>query len=599
MEYFIRHAGSCLKVWNKIIGQEITHKDVGTGIVAGIDKTDSGVLVKVRFHPGRPPTALLGSKRNLLRVFTSLKLPKEIEKELEKRRWDLDKEEMLDRLRYIALECLIDESIHTTFDSIIDALRRMYQHRAFSEEIIQQIKEYQRQFNDRIRFANLSKTVMYPGVTTRFPLPELTERDIELVAVHWWRSANDTRDSESLIRNHGKDYHLGRLLSARSAEKAAVAFYRNYGKAVQDISIAQTGEDFDSEWRFHDLDVEGVPIDIKNSRAYKNGETRYSEYCIPQFKRDRKDQNVTIAGVFSPYLWPRDILKPTPYSRDFSVQFLGETTLARLERLSEEFNSLVEFQSDRPELDSFLPPWVFEYPDYVYTERNKALNDFQDFSKIAESTSTPIGRGLVPVAIASRTDLTTVLNQDALNDWERVFLCQLCDRIEKYGLSLPFVFLTVLAHFLDVAGSSQPDSNFDPDKYRRFLFCEDANRLWPDPNRLWDVRNRPLGIYDPLKTIDALITALGTLWTAENGLIRKFQVFKLISFNILKGKSDDQTDRLWTTLIAYCGGRLPKDGSACGKNPLVLGESELCDYLRLICPECGYCCPSCKPGIDG
>ena len=186
MEYFIRHAGSCLKVWNKIIGQEITHKDVGTGIVVGIDKTDSGVLVKVRFHPGRPPTAFLGSKRNLLRVFTSLKLPKEIEKELEKRRWDLDKEEMLDRLRYIALECLIDESIHTTFDSIIDALRRMYQHRAFSEEIIQQIKEYQRQFNDRIRFANLSKTAMNSSVMALFPLKEPDARDIKLVT-KWWR----------------------------------------------------------------------------------------------------------------------------------------------------------------------------------------------------------------------------------------------------------------------------------------------------------------------------------------------------------------------------------------------------------------------------
>ena len=447
MEYFIRHAGSCLKVWNKIIGQEITHYHEGTGLVVGIDKTDSGVLVKVRFHAGKPPTAFLGTKWNLLRVFTSLKLPKEIKKELEKRRWDFEKEELLDQLRHIALECSIDESIRATFKSIVDELRKMHQHSAFSEEIIQQIKEYQRQFNDRIRFANLSKTVMYPSVAAHFPLPELDERDIDLVVEHWWCSASDTRDSESLIRNHGKDYHLGRLLSARSAEKAAVAFYRNYGKAVQDISITQTGEEIDFEWRLYDLDVEGVPVDVKNSRAYKNGENRYSQYCIPQFKRDRKNQNVTIAGVFSPYLWPRDILKPTPYSRDFSAQFLGETTLARLERLREEFSSLVEFQSERPELDSFLPPWVFEYPDYVYTERNKALNGFQDFSKIAKSTSTPIERGLVPVAIASGTDLTMVLNHNALDHWERRFLNQLYNRIKKCGLSLPFVFLNGVSAF--------------------------------------------------------------------------------------------------------------------------------------------------------
>ena len=223
---------------------------------------------------------------------------------------------------------------------------------------------------------------------------------------------------------------------------------------------------------------------------------------------------------------------------------------------------------------------MFEYPNYVYTERNKALNDFKDFSKIAKSTNTPFGKGLIPVAIASGADLAMVLNQNALDSRERTFLDQLCDRIEKCGLSLPIVFLTVLAHFLDIAASSKSDSNFQPNKYRKFLFCEDTDR--------------PLGIYDPLKTIDALIKALDTLWTAENGLIQKFRTFKLRSFNILQGKSD-QTDSLWTTLIAYCGGRFPR----CGKNPLILGESKLCKHQRLICPACGYCCPSCKSGDDG
>ena len=258
------------------------------------------------------------------------------------------------------------------------------------------------------------------------------------------------------------------------------------------------------------------------------------------------------------------------------MRFLGETTRSNLEKLKEEFNSLVESGSTTPEFARFLPPWVFEYPNYVYTERNKALNDFKDFSRIAKLTSTPVGKGLVPVVIASGTDLAMVLNHDALDQWEQTFLDQLGSRIKKFGLSLPFVFLTVLAHFLDMAASRKSDSNFNPDKYRRFLF--------------WGDGNRPLGMYDPLNTINALIKALGTLWTADNGLIRKFQIFKLSSFNILQGKSD-QIDSLWTTLIAYCGG--------CGKNPLILGESALCDCQKLICPECGYCCPSCKSVIDG
>ena len=430
--------------------------------------------------------------------------------------------------------------------------------------------------------------VSNPNVKARHWLPTLTEPDIQLVSV-WNQSVHSNLNRQSIIENYGKYWKLGRLLSARSAEKVAAEFYGNYGKTVRDISITQIDENPQSDWKLYDLDVEGVPVDVKNSRAYKNGEYRYSEYCIPQFKRDRKNQEVTIAGVFSPYLWPREILKPTRYSRYFRVVFLGETNRAKLEKLRKEFNHLVQFRSVTPESDSFLPPWVFEYPDYVYTERNKVLNDVKDFLKISKSTGTPFGKGLVPVFIASGTDLAMVLNHYALDHWERTFLNQLCNRIKKYGLSLPFVFLTVLAHFLDVAASSQPDSNFHPNKYRRFVFCEDADRLWPDPNRLWDDRNRPLGMYDPLNTIDALIKALGTLWTAEDGLIRKFQIFKLRSFNILLGKSD-LSDSLWTTLIAYCG--------ECSKNPLILGESELCNYLKLICPECRYCCDQCKWGID-
>ena len=424
---------------------------------------------------------------------------------------------------------------------------------------------------------------MNPDVKAQYSLPTRTESDIQLVNM-WNPPIHNNLDGQSIIENYGQDWVLGRLLSARSAEKVAAEFYRNYRKTVRDISITQTDEKPQSDWRIYDLDVDGLSVDVKNSRESQHSKNRYSAYCIPQFKRNRENHEVTIAGVFSPYLWPCEILNPSEYSRDLKVRFLGETTRAKLEKLREEFNSLVEFRSDRPEFDSFLPPWVFEYPDYVYTERNKALKDCKHFSDIAKSTSIPLEWSLIPAVIASGTDLAMVLNHDALDHWERSFLNQLCNRIKKCGLSLPFVFLSVLEHFLDMASSSISDSKFDPDKYKRFLFCEDTDR--------------PLGIYDPLSTIDALIKALATLWTAENGLIRKFRIFNLRSFNNLQGKSD-QTDRLWTTLIAYCGGHLPEDGSACGKNPLILGESKLCDHRRLICPECGYCCDKCKLGIDG
>ena len=181
--------------------------------------------------------------------------------------------------------------------------------------------------------------VSNPNVKARHWLPTLTEPDIQLVSV-WNQSVHSNLNRQSIIENYGKYWKLGRLLSARSAEKVAAEFYGNYGKTVRDISITQIDENPQSDWKLYDLDVEGVPVDVKNSRAYKNGENRYSEYCIPQFKRDRKNQEVTIAGVFSPYLWPREILKPTRYSRYFRVVFLGETNRAKLEKLRKEFNHL-------------------------------------------------------------------------------------------------------------------------------------------------------------------------------------------------------------------------------------------------------------------
>lgn len=347
---------------------------------------------------------------------------------------------------------------------------------------------------------------------------------------------------------------------------------------MKDISITQIDENSESEWEKYDLAVGNIPIDVKNSRRARNSPDRYTKHCVPKFKHSRKGQDVIIAGVFSPYLQVYELLgEPEPYHKYREIQFLGETTQKSLQVLKNEFNDLVNFVDLNSGSEYFLPPWVFDYPDYVYTQRDRALKELKNFTNLDSLKGTPFEFNLVP-SIATGIDLTEILGDETLEEWEQRFLNQLRDRVEKYGLSLPFLFLTILAHFLDMAASSKTVSDFDPDKYRRFLFYKGAYK--------------PLGIYDPLETVDALIKALSTLWTAENGLIRKFRMFKLSSFNILQGKPESNED-LWTTLIAYCGGRL-EDWSACGKNPLVLGKSEHCEYRRLICPDCGFCCRMCK-----
>ena len=169
---------------------------------------------------------------------------------------------------------------------------------------------------DRRRFADLSAKAMNPIVETCFPLPKLDEDDIQLIG-KWCQTPRNSLDRTSLIKARSKkEWELGRLLSARSAEKVAKKFYQHYEKEVKDTSITQIYENSKTDWRNYDLNVEAEPIDVKNSRRSRNSPDRYTEHCVPKFKHSRKGQDVTIAGVFSPYLWPYTLLEPTEYHGD-------------------------------------------------------------------------------------------------------------------------------------------------------------------------------------------------------------------------------------------------------------------------------------------
>jgi len=515
------------------------------------------------------------------KIFTDLTLPREIEEKLETRYWDCYKEHLIYELGNLSSYYPISQSTSEAFNEVYNRLIEMNQKRKLPEKTIREMdrcKQKLKKLTDKTQFSNLSEKAMNPNVVACFSYPGLNENDIQLVG-KWCCPPRNNIDKKSLIEDKSKDRELARLLSARSAEKVAILFCQQYGE-VKDVSITQINKKNNSNWKAYDLSVDGAPIDVKNSRRSQKSKDRYTEHCIPKFKYNRDSQEVAIAGVLSPYLWTFELLdKPTKRHEDAEILFLGETTLKKQQALKREFKDLVDSLPNTSSNYSFLPPWVFDYPQDVYVERDRSreqLKDFSDFDLLKEAT---FDFNIIPVVIAAGMDLTKILDGGALGSWERNFLDQLSNRTKKYGLSLPFLFLTILEHFLDMAKLSKTASDFKPRKYRKFLFYKKQY-------------NKPLGIYDPLNTIDSLIKALNTLWLAENELIRKFCKFKLKSFNILQGKSPSNNS--WITLIAYCGGRLSKNGSACGKNPLVLGESKLCEYRRLRCPECGYCCDRCK-----
>ena len=587
IKYFARYAGSSLEIWNSIVGQKITHKSEGTGDIVGIEGNNDSIYVKVQYVNQAKKYQAVES--NLMRVFTHLTLPRAVEHNLETHYWNFEQEDLLNQLRDLAAQSSIDQSNFDTFEAKYNQLMEMDQQQALPKEIIQEINGYRQKLIDRMRFSDLSEKAMNPNVRVRFPCPGPNERDIKLVG-KWCKPPRNNLDRTSLIEADSEDKRkLNRLLSARLAEKVAMDFYQNYGKTVEDISITQIYENSKPDWEDYDLNVDGLPIDVKNSRESQHSKDRYTEHCIPQFKRikrSRINREVIISGVFSPYLPLPKLLIPTKSQRDGRILFLGETTREKRQALKNEFNDSIDFAEPNPESKYFFPPWMFDYPKYVYTERDKALGELKGFPNFAFLKEATFEFNLIPVTIAAGIDLTAILDNGTLAPWEWGFLNQLRNRMGKYGLSLPFLFLTILEHFLNMADPSKTAPDFKPDKYRKFLF---GKEFYGEFDAEFD---KPLGIYDPLKTVDALIKALSILQTAEGGLIRKFRTFRLRSFNILQGKSDPN-DRLWTTLIAYCGGKL-ENGSACGKSPLILGESELCECRRLICPECGFCCQTCK-----
>ncbi len=370
IEYFIKYAGSCLDIWNSIVGQQV-HYGAELRTVVGIKKIDDCIFVDVGSAEGQRLGRFLGFGKgggfgdyHFSKVFTHLTLPREIENELEKRYWNFIKEDLIceirnlvsrpsidqstyntfneiyDRLmranrtrqlseqdiqkineyqqkltdkmiceiRNLALHTSIDQSTSNTFYEIYDRLMTMNKKRKLPEEIIQEINRYQQKLTDRKRFTNLSEKAMNPNVRAHFSLPELDEDDIQLVGK--WDPLLNNLDRTSLIELTETDnkakWESGRLLSARSAEKIARCFYRNYGKEVKDVSITQIEKNNNFDWKDYDLDVDGLHVDIKNSRQSQKSKDRYTEYCIPSFKCSRRtNQEVRIAGVFSPYLSTR------------------------------------------------------------------------------------------------------------------------------------------------------------------------------------------------------------------------------------------------------------------------------------------------------
>ena len=102
------------------------------------------------------------------------------------------------------------------------------------------------------------------NIPLSIPHPQLNNDDI-LLSLSWDDRFLSLKDQladkkisfDELSITYEKNYELGRLLSARSAEIAVKLFYQKYGFLVEDTSLFQLEENqFSSAWKYYDLDVE-------------------------------------------------------------------------------------------------------------------------------------------------------------------------------------------------------------------------------------------------------------------------------------------------------------------------------------------------------
>ena len=399
------------------------------------------------------------------------------------------------------------------------------------------------------------------------------------------------------FENKDDEHETAKMLSARSAEKAASYFYKKLGYRVEDTAITQLEDREEvNDWKRYDLLLdEQIAVDVKNARTPAGGDI-YIEHTVLKFKKDRRLEDVVIAGVQSPYLRLEYIKSPASIPSAFKktdIIFLGETTQKKLNDLQTMFqtNHLDIVLIKGSVSKTFIPPWIFEYPKRFYNQEVLNSSRLESYMKMKApplSIIRELGFEPLPVYLASGLPFPEEWFIGLSNYQTR--LVKRLERREEFRHSLAYVFLSVLSHFLEMLREEKEDDIISFSHiFETVFFSKCADSRQP----LDFIANYPLGIYDPLHTVFNLCTALGILWQNRyENHIQNLTSFKLDGKELLRGRHSSAQD--FTTLLAYCGG-LKVGQVKCGYSPLIVGEHETCSRCgKLICKECGFCSQGCK-----
>ncbi|MFZ4795783.1 MAG: hypothetical protein ACOYLN_16810, partial [Blastocatellia bacterium] len=368
------------------------------------------------------------------------------------------------------------------------------------------------------------------------------------------------------------DYWPRAMESARGAELAALNIYRSLYSEAQDLSILQIQAPSDTRWMVADIQTSRCQIDVKNATTSFGSKNRYTEHIVRRHKKDQLGKDVVISAFLSPY---RNTESSNVSEKDNVVRWLGETSALDIARLKREFESRYLFL-ELSEESNLLPPWMFDYPEEFYADRNQALTKIRENDFYFPDADYPIAVGVLAQRISKSEE--SGLQAEAY---------KLSQRCASHGnISRPRLFLHILDRF---CRSTLDGITFPARDLRAILFPD-------NPGILSQVHNTatPLAVLDPVEIVYELLKVLEAV--ADHCRLRhyEFTSFKLNGQGIFRGK---RADGPWQTITAYCGGWLPAPRRGkCGATPLYLGHHQVCERCGyLICNECGTCqdrCPN-------
>lgn len=130
---------------------------------------------------------------------------------------------------------------------------------------------------------------------------------------------------------------------------------------------------------------------------------------------------------------------------------------------------------------------------------------------------------VLPIFIEARIDLPEQWKHYLdLAKW-KIDLISRFNKIHLEKITLPYVFLTLLSHFLDTFRSGS--TSFHPAEYKELIYYQ----------------SHPLGIYDPINTINELCDTLSIIWDNKHKTkIDEFKIFRFKGTGLLEGRKDSK-----------------------------------------------------------